>query len=408
MKRNRNSKVWGLVTLFAAGLALTARPARACTVFVLTDASHALFCNNEDWHESKANIWFHPAKKGFYGAVYLGFDNGWPQGGLNTEGLAYDWVLTLDDPQKWTSDLPTPRGHSTQRMLETCATVKEAIAFYRTYAESGFAVSKLLIADRTGASAILGFKDGQLAVAESKQSRGFGFCERGPLAAALARPAEPTVDEGMTILYDCRQKGLNETKYQNVFDLKTGDISLRALLERIVEVKLNLAEELKKGEHTYDMVALPTQLKQAPRPLPPRMKRFPMDEYQPIPDKEPQVTARVGKMIRDLAAGSPHAEDYTTDYWKTTVLPMGEAAQADLKRGGELESMTLVEREQQQDLRIYRYRFDFANTRAIVHLAIDAQDKVADFSREVLEGKASPVKATGPSGTGKSVRRKGR
>jgi len=258
MKRNRDSKVKELVILASATLALVAPPAHACTIFVLTDARHTLFCNNEDWPDPSAQIWFHPAQNGSYGAAYVGFDNGRPQGGLNTEGLAYDWVMN-EVPRKWESDLPSPRGYSCLRMLETCKTVKDAIAFYRTYAEPSFSTASILVADKTGASVIIGFKDGHIEVEESKQSRGFGFGGRGRLASALADraslvpPAEPTVEEGYTILYDCRQAGRYATNYSNIFDLKSGDIFLRVLRERTVEVKVNLAVELKKGEHFYEM-----------------------------------------------------------------------------------------------------------------------------------------------------------
>ena len=66
--------------------------AHACTVFVLTDTNRALFCNNEDWSDPKTRIWFLPAGEGYHGAVYVGFENGYAQGGMNTEGLSFDWV----------------------------------------------------------------------------------------------------------------------------------------------------------------------------------------------------------------------------------------------------------------------------------------------------------------------------
>jgi hypothetical protein len=67
-------------------------PPHGCTIFVLTDTNQALFCNNEDWSDPKTRIWFLPAGDRYYGAVNVGFDNGWAQGGLNTESLAFDWV----------------------------------------------------------------------------------------------------------------------------------------------------------------------------------------------------------------------------------------------------------------------------------------------------------------------------
>ncbi|HKX62154.1 MAG TPA: hypothetical protein VJS65_09925, partial [Verrucomicrobiae bacterium] len=65
---------------------------QACTIFVLTDTNRVLFCNNEDSTSPMTRIWFVPAGEGRYGCAYVGFDNSWGQGGLNTEGLAYDWV----------------------------------------------------------------------------------------------------------------------------------------------------------------------------------------------------------------------------------------------------------------------------------------------------------------------------
>jgi hypothetical protein len=48
---------------------------QACTIFVLTDTTRALFCNNEDWSNPKTRIWFMPAGDGYYGGVYVGFDD---------------------------------------------------------------------------------------------------------------------------------------------------------------------------------------------------------------------------------------------------------------------------------------------------------------------------------------------
>src|SRR5258707_413099 len=75
------------LALLLAGLCCL--PSRACTIFVLTDTNHALFCNNEDWLDLKTRIWFEPAGDGYFGAAYVGFD--WVMGGMNTEGLAFDW-----------------------------------------------------------------------------------------------------------------------------------------------------------------------------------------------------------------------------------------------------------------------------------------------------------------------------
>ena len=113
---------------------------------------------------------------------------------------------------------------------------------------------------------IIGAKDGKLQVEQENQCRGFGFGRR-TLDAALATNSEPTVANGFKIVHDCRQTGEYATKYSNIYDLKSGDIFLYPLSERDGEVKFNLAAELKKGGHYYDMPQIKEQLAQAPRPL---------------------------------------------------------------------------------------------------------------------------------------------
>jgi hypothetical protein len=76
----------------------------------------------------------------------------------------------------------------------------------------------------------------------------------------LANSPEPSVANGATILHACVQKGQYATKYSNVFDLKSGDIFLFPLSERENEVRFNLAAELGKGGHYYDMPKIREQL----------------------------------------------------------------------------------------------------------------------------------------------------
>jgi hypothetical protein len=378
MKRFLLATLLGLALL--SGLSI---PARACTIFVLTDTNRALFCNNEDWSDPKTRIWFLPAGEGYYGAVYVGFDNGYAQGGMNTEGLAFDWVAGYTEKWQPDSHLPDPRGNSGQRMLETCATINDAIAFYRTHREPGFWRAKILVADRSGASVIIGAKDGQLQVESENQCRGFGYGWQ-PLNAALAKNPKPTVADGFKILRDCRQSGQYATKYSNIFDLKSGDILLYPFPGHDDEVKLTLAVELKKESHYYDMLQIKEQLAQVPRPLPLNMKRFPMDEFKPIPDKEPEVTAHLRAMIHDAAEGTSHADDYTAEAWKA-YLSKQKQIQTDIKNLGNFISMTLVDRSDEKGQRSYRYRLEFANATVLLRFVLDGQNKLASGGSEAAE-----------------------
>lgn len=400
---------WMVMALALARLALISLPLPACTIFVLTDANRALFCNNEDWSNPKPRIWFLPAGDGYHGAVYVGFDDGSAQGGLNTAGLAYDAVGGYTEQWNPNPNLPDVRGNPGQRMLETCATVNDAIAFFRSHYTPSFRRSKILVADRTGASAIIGARDGRLVAEPDNQCRGFGFGHR-TLEAALAKRPEPIVANGFKILRDCRQDGPYATKYSNIYDLKNGDIFLYPVPGGDDEVRLNLAAELAKGTHYYEMPQIQEQLTQAPRPLPLRMKRFPLDEFKPIPDQEPEVTAHLRAMLLDMAAANPQADDYTSEAWKKLSSKQKEI-QDSMKFLGDFISLTLVQRSEEQGRRDYFYRLEFTNAAVLQHFVLDAQNKLVSGESEGAELKRGAIAPEVPSapvgGIGISLRVEG-
>jgi hypothetical protein len=390
-----------------AFLSLASLPVRACTIFVLTDTNRALFCNNEAGPDTKTRVWFLPAGEGHFGAVYVGYDNGYAQGGMNTEGLAYDWVAGFTEDWHPDSSLPTLRVNPGQRMLETCATVNDAIAFYWNHRVPAFARARILVADKTGASVIIGAKDSKLLVEKQSRCRGFGFGQQ-TLDAALAKRPAPTVANGFKILRDCRQTGQYTTRYSNIYDLKSGDIFLYPLQDRDDEVKLNLTAELEKGAHYYEMPQIQKQLAQAPLPLPARMGRFPMDELKPIPDKEPQVTAHLRTMIQEAIEGTAQVDDYTAERWQL-LLSKQKEIQAFGKSLGDFLSITLVERGEVDGQRSYRYRLEFANAILLEHLVLDGQNKCAAGGVEAVEWKpgasapAAPANATAGIGVALGV-----
>jgi hypothetical protein len=246
----------GLALLFLAPLS-----SQACTIFTLTDPNQTLFCNNEDWKEPQTRVWFVPSSRAFWsdqkrhGCAYVGFANGWAQGGVNTEGLAFDWVAGYKAQWERSPRMKSAKGNPAERMLESCATIEEAVAFYQKYWEPGFSYARILVADCTGASVIIGAKDGRLDINAAKQARGFGFGGQ-VVEKMLAEDPAPTLANAAKILRAARQEGQYATKYSNVFDLKSGIIFLFRFPEQPEAVQLNLAEELKKGRHFYDILKL--------------------------------------------------------------------------------------------------------------------------------------------------------
>jgi hypothetical protein len=75
---------------------------------ILVDEKSVVFCNNEDWSNSKTRIWFVAAAPGKSGCAYVGFDTPFGQGGMNERRLAYDWVAGFNDPLDRTSEMADP------------------------------------------------------------------------------------------------------------------------------------------------------------------------------------------------------------------------------------------------------------------------------------------------------------
>jgi len=377
---------WVRLGLAFAFCYIASQETHACTIFILTDTNRVLFCNNEDWSNPKTRIWFVPAGVGYLGCVYVGYDDGWARGGLNTEGLACDWVGGFNEQWKAGPREQCVRGNPTERMLESCATVRDAIAFFRKHPESDFARAKIFVADKTGASAIIGAREGKLRVDQASRSRGFGFGDQ-ILDRMLAGSSEPTVANGAAILRACVQRGQFATKYSNVFDLKSGDIWLFPRGERKNEAKFNLPVELEKGGHYYDMPGIREQLAQAAlQPLVTNMKRFFMDAFPPIPDAEPKTTARLRATLEDARRGVMRSGDYTPEYWKG-IAPLQKQVQADFKRYGDLLSMALAERRNEESGRSYRYRVEFEKVTLLLCYVLSDQNQIALLQSEGAERK---------------------
>lgn len=377
--------LYGIVGALVLSSIMTAR-VDACTIFVLTDTNRVLFCNNEDWLNPKTRIWFIPGTGGHYGCAYVGFDDGSPQVGLNTAGLAFDWVGGFDEQWEPDPSMQNVRGNPVELMLETCTTIEDAISFFQKYRYYGFSQAKMLVADHNGASAIIGAKNGLLQIDRSNQSRGFGYGSR-MLEKMLATFPSPTVANGASILRACLQEGTYATKYSNIFDLKSGEIFLFPFPGQNDHVKLNLAVELKKRGHYYDIPQIRKQMTQACRPLLFNMKHVFLDELRPIPDKEPAITKHLSAIFQDISTGTMHPDDYNADMWKE-LSPAQKKLEVDLKKLGQFISMTLVDCRDEDGRRSYRYRMEFTNATLLQHFALDKQNKVALIQTESIEVKS--------------------
>jgi hypothetical protein len=356
----------------------------ACTIFVLTDDHRVLFCNNEDWINPATRIWFVQGGTGHHGCVYVGYNDGWARGGMNTEGLACDWVGGF--AENWQADAATcVRGNPTERMLECCATVEDAIAFFKKHKESDFIRAKIFVADKYGMSVIIGVRSGKLQLEKSKRSRGFGYAFQA-FNECFAKNSEITVPNGASILHSCLQEGKYATKYSNIFDLKSGDIYLYQYHQHLESMRMNLFTELSKGSHFFDMVQIHRQFYKPLMPLLMNMKRFVIDDFPPIFDPNPKITNHIHAAIEDATLGKMHAEDYQAELW-SSISQMQKGIEDDLKRFGNLQSVILVECKNEGNRYINLYRLEFDKIRTLMLFEVDNQGKIVSFKSEASERK---------------------
>lgn len=247
---------------------------RSCTIIYASDGRIALAGNNEDWTSHFNDIWFLPPEKGKFGRVYFGlnFDGEHiPQGGMNDQGLFYDGAsaeTVIKSPQD--SSIVPPVDDLHLKAMEECSTVEEVLRLYERYHMS-VGDGQLLFGDRFGNSVIMEAtgkvirKKGKFQIATNFfQSR----VEPGNITDSRYQIAEKIFENSENVSVDLFRRILNATHweghsgsmtvtlYSYICDLKKGDIYIYHFHNFEDAVKINLPDELKKGERYLSIVSL--------------------------------------------------------------------------------------------------------------------------------------------------------
>jgi len=249
-------------------------PAYACTAFMMSDGEKVLVGNNEDYNIPYTRVWFVPAESGWYGRVYFGYDNWSPQGGMNDQGLFFDFFATKPLEVKLSKEKPKFQGPIIDRMAAKCATVREVLEMFSQYNLEFMLKFQMFVVDKSGDAAIVEGdhiirKSGSYQVVtnfhQSKVEENQRPCEWHKPGCMQYKKAESMLTEGGTasvahfrdILEETHRNTLYaRTLYSNIYDLKNGLVYLYFLHNFKKEVVIDLNEELKKGRHHYDLPSL--------------------------------------------------------------------------------------------------------------------------------------------------------
>lgn len=242
----------------------------ACSVCKVTVNGRTYIGSNEDNWRTGSRIWFENKTFGKLGAVYVGYGDNFPQGGMNEAGLAFDGLTVYPkdifiDPRKTTE---TNSNTFIREIMQNCKTVQEvrdfAIKFNRP-----FKGGVVFFVDKFGKYLIM--EPDTMTIGDDDKYIIANFC-----------PSNTTKNEKLNFerykrgdnfilnhvndtnsnyclalldtMHECRNKIGDGTLYSFIADLDSGNLKLYFYHDFKHYKEFNLKTELAKGNHTIEML----------------------------------------------------------------------------------------------------------------------------------------------------------
>jgi hypothetical protein len=273
------SSLAGVLVIFSIWFTFESTKPQSCTIFTASQDGTVLFGNNEDWHAPDLVIGFFPPSASGYGSVHFGrrLNNGNEnyEGVVNDQGLAWDLNSV---PSTKLNPLPEkPYSHARDNYFttisKTAATVEESIKIARDFDFGDSMPYQIHVADASGDAVVISpGPDGEMAFTRKPAGDGYllstnfnlAIPEKGPkdfrydtaasMLENLTSSQVLTPDFGGEILNAVHLNNLTTyTLYSNVIDLKNRDIYLYYMSQYDEVIKLDIEEELAKGQRVVEM-----------------------------------------------------------------------------------------------------------------------------------------------------------
>ncbi len=225
--------------------------------------------NNEDWWNANTRIWFEKGKTANYGSMYIGYDDLFPQGGMNEKGLVFDWLITEKVKSRRKSKKPQFEHIFEKEIMKTCQNVDEVYNFLKKYDLSSISKLMIFFVDKAGNylvvesdTMIKGNKDTYL-VSNFCPSRTpdldeveLPFYQKGrKLISAKVDTSLSYLSSLSDSLHQEREDNAAGTLYTTIYDLNEGTINLFFYHDYNYSIKFKLKENLLKKD---TVLAIPT------------------------------------------------------------------------------------------------------------------------------------------------------
>lgn len=240
-------------------------PSLACTIFIASNGQTVLVGNNEDYTPTiQTFLWVRPPQQNYNGYVFWGFEEKYPEGGMNDKGLFYDVaalpqkVDLVKDPKKTDFE-----GYIVEKILRECSSVEDVIKLVSKYNLTWYEKAQIMVADKSGdyaiinASYIIHPKDQKYVLTNynlnDPANKDFK-CWRRNTAYQLLNTNPISVDLFTKILDKTSQRETdNGTVYSQVCDLKKNIIYLYQRQDFSKVNKINLTDLLKRGRQDIEI-----------------------------------------------------------------------------------------------------------------------------------------------------------
>ncbi len=248
------------------------RAVGSCTVMLASDGQTVLGAANEDWQDPLSRFWIIPEEGGKHGWIKFGFAAGFPQAGMNDEGLFWD---ATGSPY-----LEMPRSEATKtlhdgplmvKVMEEAGGVEEAREIFEAfYCEDQYR-AQYLVGDARGNSMIVEgdsilLKEGSFQVLtnfyHSRPDLGGYPCGRYEKATQMLGAADAVTPFLLGSVLDAtHQNGSYPTQYSVIYDLPSRRVHVFHYHNFHEYLTLDLEEELAKGARDYDIPPLFSQVR---------------------------------------------------------------------------------------------------------------------------------------------------
>lgn len=270
----RNKKIITRIVILTILIFTTLNNVWACSGYKVTIGNKTFFGSNHDTWFTTPHIWFETGTIDTYGAAFTGarYDgkNGYaPQSGMNEYGLVFERLSSYHPLQSVNNSDKKQITNPTQYLkdiLHSCKTVEEVKEYISKFDHSFFIEDIFIYADTTGKYLIV--EPYSLTIGDELTYVFSNFCpsitpEKDALNLERYRKGvefleNVKIDNDNAIqfctqlsdtMHVCREKIGDGTLLTSIWDLNNRTVNLFFYHDYKQTIKLNIKEELKKGDH---------------------------------------------------------------------------------------------------------------------------------------------------------------